>query len=366
LLERWSWRSIFWSLAIVSVVLAALVTKVQEASDRTRPKLDPMGSLLIALAISAVVYGLMEGPERGWTSAIVLASFVVGAGATASFVRVERRRKEPLLDVRYFARRAFGSATLCITLQFLVTFGLFLVLVQWFQLVLGYSVITSALALAPLGPPLILLSVLSPWITRYVGLKATYVVGLTCISVGLFFFSRLGPGSTFASVLGPMLVLSSGIGLCSAPATTTIVHETPAEKHGVAAAVNDASRELGAALGIAIAGSALAATYSHRIHPVLKYLPQAARDPVSKSLAAALDVAHRAGPRAKPLVDLAKSAFLHGVDRAALVLAITSLVAAVVVGVWTPRGASAAPGGGEPPDAEAAASVAHESELSRA
>jgi hypothetical protein len=100
--------------------------------------------------------------------------------------------------------------------------------------------------------------------------------------------------------------------------------------------VNDASRELGAALGIAIAGSALAATYSHRIHPVLHYLPQVAREPVSKSLAAALDVAQRAGPRGKPLADLAKSAFLHGVDRAALVLAITSLVAAVVVGLWTP------------------------------
>ncbi len=337
LLEKWSWRSIFWSLAIAGVVLAALVTKVQESADRSRPKLDPAGSVLIALAISTVVYGLMEGPDRGWTSAIVLGSFIVGAVAVFQFVLVERGRDEPLLDVRYFARRAFGSATLCITLQFLVTFGLFLLLVQWFQLVLGYSVIKSALALAPLGPPLMVLSVVSPWITRRVGLRATYVIGLVAIGGGLFCFARLDAGSTFASVLVPMLVISSGIGLCSAPATATIVHETPSEKHGVAAAVNDASRELGAALGIAIAGSALAATYSHRISPVLKYLPAAARDPVSRSLAAALDVADRAGPRAKPLADFAKSAFLHGVDRAAVILAITSLVSAAVVGVWTPR-----------------------------
>ncbi len=337
LLEQWSWRSIFWCLAIAAMVLAVLVPKIHEPAERSRPRLDPAGSVLIALSISAVVYGLVEGPDRGWTSAMVLGSFAVGIVAVGAFVPVELRRAEPLLDLRYFARRAFGSATLCITLQFLVTFGLFLLLVQWFQLVLGYSVIKSALALAPLGPPLIVLSVLAPWITRHVGLRATYAVGLVAIGGSLFWFARIHPGSTFVSVLAPMLIISSGIGLCSTPATTTIVHETPAEKHGVAAAVNDASRELGAALGIAIAGSVLAATYSHRISPVLKYLPAVARDPVSKSLAAALDVADRAGPRAKPLADLAKAAFLHGVDRAAVVLAIISLTSAVVVGVWTPR-----------------------------
>jgi EmrB/QacA subfamily drug resistance transporter len=350
LLEVWSWRSIFWSLAGAALVFAALTLKVTESIDQGRPKLDPAGSILIAIAISTVVYGLMEGPDRGWTSAVVLGSFAAGAVTSLLFVHVELRRAEPLLDVRYFARRAFGSATLCVTLQFLVTFGLFLLLVQWFQLVLGYSVIRSALALAPLGPPLILLSVVSPWIIRRIGQRATFVIGLIAIGGGLFFFSRLGAGSTFATEVGPMLILSAGIGLCSAPATATIVHETPPEKHGVAAAVNDASRELGAALGIAIAGSALAATYSHRIHSVLSYLPPAARGPVSKSLAAALDVADRAGPRGKPLADLAKSAFLHGVDRAALVLAIISLVAAVVVGVWTPRRIDAPPHGDADPD----------------
>ena len=340
LLEIWSWRSIFWSLVGAALVFAALTLKVTESVDNSRPKLDPVGSLLIALAISALVYGLMEGPDRGWTSPLVLTGFVIGVAASVLFAVFELRRAEPLLDVRYFARRAFGSATLCITLQFLVTFGLFLLLVQWFQLVLGFSVLRSALALAPLGPPLIVLSVVSPWIIRRIGQRATFVIGLIAIAAGLFFFSRLSVSSSFGSAVIPMLVLSGGIGLCSAPATASIVHETPAEKHGVAAAVNDASRELGAALGIAIAGSALAATYSHRIHPVLGYLPQAARDPVSKSLAAALDVAERAGPRGKPLADLAKSAFLHGLDRAALILAITSLAAAVVVGVWTPRRAA--------------------------
>ena len=125
---------------------------------------------------------------------LVLGSFVIGGLADLLFVVFELRRAEPLLDVRYFARRAFGSATLCITLQFLVTFGLFLLLVQWFQLVLGFSVLRSALALAPLGPPLILLSVVSPWIIRRIGQRATFVIGLIAIGAGLFFFSRLDAG----------------------------------------------------------------------------------------------------------------------------------------------------------------------------
>jgi EmrB/QacA subfamily drug resistance transporter len=336
LLTRWSWHSVFWGLAIGGAVLALLAFKVQESQDHRRPKLDPTGSILIALAISALVYGLMEGPDRGWRSAYVAVSFALGAVALAGFVIVELRRDEPLLDVRYFARRAFGSATFCVTLQFLVTFGLFLILVQWFQLVLGYGALTSALALAPLGPPVIVLSLVAPWLAERVGHRAMYVTGLLAIGGGLLFFTRLGAGSSFASVVGPMLVISTGMGLCTTPATTAIVHQTPVEKHGVAAAVNDATRELGSALGIAIAGSALAAVYSARIHPVLHYLPAVAQGPVSKSLAAALQVADRAGPRAKPLADLAKAAFLHGIDRAALVLAITCLAGAVLAAFWTP------------------------------
>jgi MFS family permease len=153
LLEIWSWRSIFWSLVGAALVFAALTLKVTESVDNSRPKLDPVGSLLIALAISALVYALMEGPDRSWTSPFVLTGFVIGAAAGVLFAVFELRRAEPLLDVRYFARRAFGSATLCITLQFLVTFGLFLLLVQWFQLVLGFSVLRSAFGPCAVGTP---------------------------------------------------------------------------------------------------------------------------------------------------------------------------------------------------------------------
>jgi EmrB/QacA subfamily drug resistance transporter len=343
LLEHWSWQSIFVGLAAAGGLLAVLALTVPPSRQAARPKLDPAGSIWVALTVSLTVYALIEGPERGWRDPVVVASFILSATALLHFLRAELTRAHPLLDVRYFARRAFGSAALSITVQFLVTFGLFLILVQWLQLVLGYSAVLSALALAPLMAPLVILSVLSPWLSERVGQRVMCTTGLIAIGTGLCFFSRLAAGSTYTATVLPMLIISSGLGLCAAPATTAIVTETPAEKHGVAAAVNDASREIGAAIGIAIAGSVLAASYSQHIRPALHYLPAVAREPVAKSLAAALEVAHRAGPRGKPLADFAKIAFLHGIDRAAIVLAVISFLGAVVVGCWTPaRAASAA------------------------
>jgi hypothetical protein len=115
-----------------------------------------------------------------------------------------------------------------------------------------------------------------------------------------------------------------------APATSAIVTNTPAEKHGVASAVNDAAREIGAAIGIAVAGSVLAAGYHDRIQPILPHLPAAARQPVSGSLAAAVSVADSAGPAGRPLAEFARLAFVHGVQQAALVLAIILAVGAVL------------------------------------
>ncbi|MEU6185667.1 hypothetical protein [Nocardia sp. NPDC047038] len=132
--------------------------------------------------------------------------------------------------------------------------------------------------------------------------------------------------------------MSTGTGLCTAPATAAIIAGTPVEKHSVAAAVNDAAREVGAAVGIAIAiaGSILAAGYSHRIAPALPQLPEQIREPVGDSLDAALQVTERIGPQAAPLADFAESAFVHGAQQSAPALGIVTFVAAALIGVWAP------------------------------
>jgi MFS family permease len=253
-----------------------------------------------------------------------------------AFVVVELRSSAPLLDVRLFTHRGFGAGALSVTIQFLVTFGVFLLLVQYLQLIFGYGPLASAVALAPMVVPLVAISVIAPWLSSLVGLRVMTVTGLLAITAGLVLVSRLTLTAHYPELLWPLLIMSAGLGLCTAPATYAIVADTPEAKHGVAAAVNDAAREIGAAIGIAVAGSVLAAGYTHRIQPALPRLPEPARGPVADSLAAALQVADEAGPVARPLAEFAKAAFVHGSGQAALVLAALTAAGAIVLALLAP------------------------------
>lgn len=336
LLHWFSWHSIFLAMTAIGAALLAAGCTVRESVDQDRPPLDPWGSLTVALAVGALVVAAMEAPARGWLDPIVLGAFAVGGVAAALFAFVELRVAHPLLDIRLFRDRGFGSGTLSLTVQFLVSFGLFMLIVQYLQLILGYSPLGSSFALGPMIVPLVIVSLFAPRLAERFGLRWVTLVGLVLVSIGLLALARLGISSGYWDVLASLLVMSTGMGLCTAPATAAIVAGTPVEKHGVAAAVNDAAREIGAALGIAVAGSVLAAGYSHHIAPALPQLPPPARGPVADSLAAALEVAERAGPAGDPLADFAKTAFLHGFHQAGTALGGLTVVAAVLIAVWAP------------------------------
>jgi hypothetical protein len=160
--------------------------------------------------------------------------------------------------------------------------------------------------------------------------------GLAALALGLFLASRLDLTSGYLDIVWPLLALGSGLGLCTAPSTAAVVDATPVEKHGVAAAVNDAAREVGAAIGIAIAGSVLAAGYGDRIESAATALPPPLRAAFEDSLAAANQAAASAGSVAAPALDAAKAAFVHGCAAGAFVLAVISAVSAVVVAIWAP------------------------------
>lgn len=343
LIESFSWLTIFVGTAIAGAVLAGAAFTVPESVDAARPALDLLGAATGALAVGAIVVAAIEVPVRGWADPVVVAAAALGLAAACAFVVVERRVAHPLIDIRLFADRGFGSGTAIVAVQFLVTFGLFLLIVQYFQLILGYRPLISALALAPMGLPMVAVSAIAPWLAQRVGMRIPTFAGLTAIGVALLLLARIDAGTSYVELLGPLLVMSTGIGLCTAPATAAIVDGTPVEKHGVAAAVNDAAREVGAAIGIAISGSVLAAGYGERIAPALPALPEPAREPVGDSLAAALEVAERAGPAADPLAEFAKDAFMHGMQQSATVLGALTIGAAVLIALRTPGRRRVAP-----------------------
>ncbi|WP_280382488.1 MFS transporter [Nocardia wallacei] len=336
LLERWSWPSVFVGLTVAGTVLAMLACTIAESRQREHPPVDWIGAVAVAVAVAAIVFAAIEVPARGWADPLVAITAGVGATASVVFVVVELRSAAPLLDVRLFARRGFGAGSLSVTIQFLVTFGVFLLLVQYLQLILGYGPLASALGLAPMAVPLVVISVFAPWLSSRVGLRVMTVTGLLTIAAGLVEVSRLTVAAHYLDLLWPLLIMSAGLGLCTAPATYAIVADTPEAKHGVAAAVNDAAREIGAAIGIAVAGSVLAAGYTHHIAPALPRLPEPARGPVADSPAAALEVADQAGPVARPLAEFAKTAFVHGSGQAALALAALTTAGAIVLAILAP------------------------------
>lgn len=336
LLQHWSWKSVFVGLTAAGLVLFIAALTLPKSREYAHPAMDYLGGAVVAVAIGLFVIGLIEAPQRGWTDPVVLSLFVGGAAASVAFVVVELRRKHPLLDLRLFADRGFGSGTWAITLQFLVLFGVFYLLIQYLQLVVGYEPLGSALALGPVIVPIVGISLVAPWLAEQLGLRMLTVSGLLAIAAGLSLASRLDVDSSYTEFLWALLAMGTGLGLCMAPATAAIVAATPAEKHGVAAAVNDAAREVGAAIGIAIAGSVLAAGYTSRIELATARLPPPVRQLVSDSLAAALKAADQSGPTGGQLPHVAKSAFIHGYGQAGVVLSIITLVGALVVAVWAP------------------------------
>jgi hypothetical protein len=259
-----------------------------------------------------------------------------GVALAAAFTVVELRREHPLLDVRLFGRPDFAAGAVGITILFFSNFGFFFVSMQFMQLILGYSPLQTAFALTPLAVPIMVLGATMHLYLPRIGLRVAVALGLFLIGAGLFCMRFLDAGSTYLDLVWSFLLTSAGIGLCVAPTTSAIMNAVPTEKQGVASAVNDTTREVGAAVGIAVAGSVLAAQYDNLLNPLLAGFPDQIREPALDSLANALAVAAEMGPQGAQLADLAESAFIQSMDLSLLVVSIVLAVAAVFVGVWAP------------------------------
>lgn len=336
LLEKWSWHSIFVSLAAVSAVIFIVSFTITTSKDPQTTPLDLPGTGLIVTAIGLFVLGMIEAPSRGWSNSIVLSLLLGGITTAVLFSWAELRSPHPLLDVRLFANRAFGSSAASLTLQFLATFGLFFLIVQYLQLVLDFSPLQSALALTPIAVPVMALSVVAPLLIPRIGLRILTAIGVAFLGTGIALITRLDSGSSYSEVCVPLIVAAIGLGFSTTPATAAIVANAPDANQGVASAVNDASREIGSAIGVALAGSILAAGYGNHIQPAVELLPEPAREPVSGSLAAALHVAESAGPQGSQLAEFAREAFIEGMDQGALTLAAIMWGSAVLLGFWAP------------------------------
>jgi len=336
LLNFWSWHSIFWAFAGAALTILVLTLTIASSRDADGNPLDWRGALVIGGAVATLVFGILEAPARGWTHPLVIISIGIGLLLSLAFGFVEVRQRYPLLDVRLFAVPAFATGAATIMVFFLSMFGYMFLLMQYMQLILGYSPNKTALALSPLLGPMLVLSVLSFWYLPRLGLRAVVFSGLLLIATGSICMLGIKVGSPYWRAAWPMLVMSTGIGLCTAPTTSVIMTTAPDDKQGVASAVNDASREIGAALGIALAGSMLAARYAKTLAPNLIGFPKSVEDAASTSLGQALELARRLGPAGARLSEVSKTAFIDAMHSSLLVLGVLVAASAVLIGLWAP------------------------------
>lgn len=308
-LATWRWLFAI-PAALVAFALALSWKVVPNSRKGSAHPFDVVGSITSLLAIGGLVLGIHEGPERGWSDPITVVGLAVGVVALLAFVAWELRQVEPLLDVRAFADRHLAMGSLTLVLVFGTMFGFMLVLFPFLQAVLGWSALRSAAGLLPMAAALLPLSTLAPQISGRIGSRATVLTGLALVAAGLSTLALLASPSGYLSILPGLLVLGAGIGLTMPPSTEAITSALPAEKQGVASALNDTSREVGGAVGIALLGSVLNAGYRNSIGSATDGLPAAAAKTAEEGIAGAIAVANELGDT--DLASTARSAFVDG------------------------------------------------------
>jgi EmrB/QacA subfamily drug resistance transporter len=323
LLQVWSWQSVFGlNVVLAGLAIAGTARFVPESAAANAPGLDLGGAILAVLGLFALVYSVIEAPEVGWLAGRTLIGLVLGVVVLIGFIGWELRQAHPLLDPRVFGNRRLTAGSLSILIQFFAFFGFIFGILQYLQGVRGDSPLMAAVSMLPMAAALMPSARLSPVLVTRFGTRTVCVSGLILIAAALTVLAQLQADSSYWLVLAGLIPLGAGMGAAMTPATSAITEALPSSQQGVASALNDLSREVGGALGIAVIGSILTAGY--RSHLELPTAPAAVLEHARNSFAVA---SHLGGPVATQ----AQAAFVAGLHNALLGAAAAALAAAIAV-----------------------------------
>jgi EmrB/QacA subfamily drug resistance transporter len=256
LVDAAGWRAIFWiniPIGIAAIILTQLFVPESRAARVRRA--DPVGQVLVIVLFASLTYAIIEGPEHGWSSALIIGFFALAAAAMAALLFYESRRCEPLIELRFFRSVPFSGAT-AIAVSAFCTMGAFLFLtVLYLQDLRGLSPLHAGLWLLPMAAMTIVFSPLSGRIVASRGPRIPLVAAGIALVTGGFLLTRLTASTPAPYVLASFVVFGIGNAVVNPPITNTAMSGMPRARAGVAAGIASTSRQVGSSLGVAIAGS---------------------------------------------------------------------------------------------------------------
>ena len=356
MLEHFWWGSVFLiNLPIVAISLIVGARLIPDSRNPNAHKLDKVGFVLSVVAISALVFTVIESPHWGWGSAKSNLGFGISVFALVGFVLFESKKENPLLEVKFFKNARFSAATGGIGIAFFCLFGFTFLVTQYFQFVRGYDTLSAGIHTIPFAVGAGVTAPLAARAALKFGTKRIVALGLFNMSLGLLIASRMDADSSYwGHVIIGMVLMANGLSFVTSPSTDAVMGSLPREKAGVGSAVNDISREVGGVLGVAVVGSVFVSLYTPQLVENFAKIPgfvdalnksnpeayQMAQD----SVGAAFSIAQQSPAAVRPeVLNAVSDSFVQGFQTASLVGAGMAIVGALFALKYLP----ARPGAGD-------------------
>jgi len=353
LLAHFWWGSVFLiNVPVTAVSVAAIALLVPESKNPDPGRIDYVGVLASIVGLVLVVYGIIQGGDKGsWVHLDVLGPMTAGVAVLAFFAWYEARIRYPSLDVRLFRDARLSSAIGALSLVFFGMLGALFFLSFYLQSVRGYTPLKAGTFSLAFAVAQMLMAPRSPALVRRFGAKSVVAAGLLLVTVALASYQLLTTTTPIWVLAVAFFIQGAGMGLVMPPSTEAVMSVVPRQRAGAGSALTNTARQVSGALGVAVLGSVLAQVYRSQLSPHLGNLPAAARDAATGSITASQAVAARLGPAGRELARFADSSFVHAMHVTTLISAAITLLGALIVMRWMPgraaaRAAGPAPSGG--------------------
>ena len=342
LLQNFFWGSVFLlNLPVVALALIGSFFLVPESRDENAKGTDVIGAVISMIALSALVFTIIEAPEQGWLAAATLGGFALAAATGALFAWYELRIENPMVDLRLFRNVRLSASIGSIGISFMTMLGVMFMLTQYLQFVQGYSPLDTGIRLVPMALGFMVGAPTSALLVAKLNARTVITGGLVLVAASTAAMAMLDIETAYW--ITGSLIFTMGLGMANtmAPATDAVMAAVPEAQAGVGSALNDTVRQVGSALGVGIFGSILSSIYSSSMSDAVSGLGEGAAAAASNSIGAALQVADSLGESAGgaatgELARASRQAFIDGTSVVYLVAGVVAVVGTVLVWRFMP------------------------------